>query len=93
MNLTSKGTFKTILAGYFKYGGATLLSGHYGTTGNAVIYPTDGAIHIRKLTPTECFRLMGVTDDNIQRMLSTNISKSMLYKLAGNSIVIDVIDG
>lgn len=91
VNLTSKGTFKTILAGYFKYGGATLLSGHYDTTGNAVIYPTDGAIHIRKLTPTECFRLMGVTDDNIQRMLSTNISKSMLYKLAVNSIVIDVM--
>ena len=65
VNLTSKGTYKTILTGYFKYGGATLLSGHYGTTGNAIIYPKDGAIHIRKMTPVECFRLMGVTDENV----------------------------
>lgn len=49
---------------------------------------------IRKLTPRECFRLMGVTDADIDTITSTIIdhkrliSDSQLYKLAGNSIVV-----
>lgn len=43
-------------------------------------------IRIRKLTPTECLRLQGVTDEDIQRMIDTGLSNSSLYKLAGNSI-------
>ena len=42
---------------------------------------------IRKLTPRECFRLMGVNDDDIDKMQAAGISNSGLYKLAGNSIV------
>lgn len=42
---------------------------------------------IRKLTPRECFRLMGVNDSDIDRMQAAGISNSGLYKLAGNSIV------
>lgn len=42
---------------------------------------------IRKLTPTECFRLMGVKDQDIDKIKSTGISNSQMYKLAGNSIV------
>ena len=45
---------------------------------------------IRKLTPTECFRLMGVDDASIQKMRG-RISDSQCYKLAGNSIVVDVL--
>ena len=45
---------------------------------------------IRKLTPRECGRLMGVTDDDIDKMESVN-SKSQLYKQFGNSIVVDVM--
>lgn len=46
---------------------------------------------IRKLTPRECFRLMGVSEAYIDKMLSAGISNSQLYKLAGNSIVVDVL--
>lgn len=46
---------------------------------------------IRKLTPRECFRLMGVDDSDIDKMQTAGISNSQQYKLAGNSIVVDVL--
>lgn len=45
---------------------------------------------IRKLTPRECFRLMGVKDEDSQKMLDVN-SNSQCYKQAGNSIVVQVL--
>ena len=45
---------------------------------------------IRKLTPTECGRLMGVDDCDIEKMKKAN-SNSQLYKQFGNSIVVDVM--
>ena len=45
---------------------------------------------IRKLTPRECWRLMGVKDNQFDRL--HGISKTNLYKLAGNSIVVDVLE-
>lgn len=46
--------------------------------------------HIRKLTPKECFRLMGVKDEDFER-ISKNQSDASLYHLAGDSIVVDVL--
>ena len=46
---------------------------------------------IRKLTPRECFRLMGVDDSDIDKIQAAGISQSGQYKLAGNSIVVDVL--
>lgn len=46
---------------------------------------------IRKLTPKECFRLMGVDDKDIDTLLNASISNSKLYQLAGNSIVVDTL--
>lgn len=46
---------------------------------------------IRKLTPRECWRLMGVRDEQFDKL--HDISNSQLYKLAGNSIVVDVLMG
>ena len=43
---------------------------------------------IRKLTPTECFRLMDVEDEDIEKMKQAGIAKTNLYKLAGNSICV-----
>ena len=43
---------------------------------------------IRKLTPTECFRLMDVNDEDIEKMKQAGIAKTNLYKLAGNSICV-----
>ena len=47
---------------------------------------------IRKLTPRECFRLMGMRDDDIDKIQAAGISNSQQYKLAGNSIVVDVLE-
>lgn len=49
------------------------------------------SFRIRKLTPRECFRLMGVSDLDIDKMQSVGISNSQQYKMAGNSIVVDVL--
>ena len=52
-----------------------------------------GNIVIRKLTPKESFRLMGLSDNDIEKLLNANISNTQLYKLAGNSIVVDILEG
>lgn len=46
---------------------------------------------IRRLTPLECFRLMGFSDADFWKVKEAGISKSQLYKQAGNSIVVDVL--
>ena len=46
---------------------------------------------IRKLTPRECFRLMDVDDADIDKIQAAGISNSQQYKLAGNSIVVNVL--
>lgn len=45
---------------------------------------------IRKLTPKECFRLMGVRDEDYEK-IAKNQSNASLYHLAGDSIVVDVL--
>lgn len=45
---------------------------------------------IRKLTPKECFRLMGVKDQDFERV-AQNQSNASLYHLAGDSIIVDVL--
>lgn len=50
---------------------------------------TNPPLRIRKLTPKECWRLMGVKDDDFDKL--HDISNSQLYKLAGNSIVTNVL--
>lgn len=45
---------------------------------------------IRKLTPKECFRLMGVKDEDFER-IAKNQSNASLYHLAGDSIIVDVL--
>lgn len=47
---------------------------------------------IRKLTPKECWRLMGVSDDDFHAAEEVN-SNTQLYKQAGNSIVVTVLEG
>lgn len=46
---------------------------------------------IRKLTPRECFRLMGVDDKDIDTIQASGVSNSQQYKMAGNSIVVDCL--
>lgn len=47
---------------------------------------------IRKLTPKECWRLMGFTDEDFEKAKAAGISNSQLYKQAGNSIVVNCLE-
>jgi DNA (cytosine-5)-methyltransferase 1 len=46
---------------------------------------------IRKLTPKECWRLMGFDDTDFEKAAKVN-SNTQLYKQAGNSIVVNVLE-
>lgn len=48
---------------------------------------------IRKLTPKECWRLMGFSDSDFDKAKASGVSNSQLYKQAGNSIVVNVLEG
>lgn len=48
-------------------------------------------IGVRKITPREYWRLMGYNDDQINRVDNV-MSNSQMYRLAGNSIVVDVLE-
>ena len=50
----------------------------------------DSQLRIRKLTPKECFRLMGVKDEDYDK-IKKNQSDASLYHLAGDSIVVNVL--
>lgn len=57
-----------------------------------VYYPKEDCdISIRKLTPRECFRLQGWTDDYFDKAQFVN-SDSQLYKQAGNGVTVTVIE-
>lgn len=49
-------------------------------------------LRIRKLTPKECYRLMGFSDEDFEKSKSVPTSNTQLYKQAGNSIVVDVLE-
>ena len=54
----------------------------------------NGEVHIgriRKLTPRECWRLQGFTDDQFDKAKATGLSDSRLYKMAGNAVTVNVI--
>lgn len=57
--------------------------------GNVPIYQKE--LRIRKLTPKECWRLMGFDDEDFEKSAKVN-SNTQLYKQAGNSIVVNVLE-
>lgn len=46
---------------------------------------------IRYLTERECLRLMGQSEDAIEKVCETETAKTRIYEMAGNSIVVDVL--
>lgn len=61
------------------------------TGGNSYMYLVrEPQYRIRKLTPLECWRLMGFSDEDFHKAEGVN-SNTQLYKQAGNSIVKDVL--
>lgn len=51
----------------------------------------DGQVRIRRLTPRECFRLQGFTDEQFDRAAAVN-SETQLYKQAGNAVTVNVVE-
>lgn len=86
INADKDGNARTIKAQYAKNGYQNFTRKNaFGATGVA------NNMRIRKLTPRECFRLMGVDDADIDKIQAAGISNTQQYKMAGNSIVVDVI--
>ena len=53
-----------------------------------------GKVHIgkiRKLTPRECWRLQGFTDQQFDKVIEAGMSDTQLYKQAGNAVTVNVI--
>lgn len=63
-------------------------------SGPKKILVKDGySYRVRKLTPLECWRLMSFSDEDYYKAKNIGISNSQLYKQAGNSIVVKVLEG
>lgn len=56
-----------------------------------VVKDPNELISIRRLTPRECWRLMGWNDINIDKVMDGSLSNTQLYKMAGNSIVVNCL--
>src|SRR5699024_5785700 len=56
------------------------------------ILPITNGLRIRKLTPLECWRLQGFTDEQFYKAKDSGVSNSQLYKQAGNSVTVNVVD-
>lgn len=53
----------------------------------------ENGFRIRRLTPRECWRLMGFSDEDFDKAQAAGTSNTQLYKQAGNSIVVNVLEG
>lgn len=62
------------------------------TDSKGVLIDDHGKLKIRKLTPKEYWRLMGIADEDFEKA-SKVVSNSQLYKQAGNAIVVNVLEG
>ena len=75
-----------------KYGGA-IENDSVEMIKSAVLSLTDNQyIFLRPTTPRERYRFMGISDEDIDKLLQSKLSDSAHYKLAGNSIVVNVIE-
>lgn len=91
VNTDSEGNARTINTHYQEMNLESVLGkprDGYGYVRTAVI----DNYRIRKLTERECFRLMGLAENEIDTLMSSGISKTRLYQLAGNSIVVNVLE-
>ena len=68
------------------------LTSSMGTGGGHVPMAVYKELKIRKLTPLECWRLQGFTDEQFYKAKNDGVSNSQLYKQAGNSVTVNVID-
>lgn len=68
------------------------LTAAMGNGGGNVPILQDSTNRMRKLIPKECWRLMGFDDEDFEKAKAVPMSNTQLYKQAGNSIVVNVIE-
>ena len=68
------------------------MQGEYRESNIFILKEGEKIYKVRKLTPLECWRLMGVSDEDFYKVKNAGISNSRLVRLAGNSIVVDVLE-
>lgn len=87
VNPMPDGLCRPLKAQYYKTSKANFkYTSTYGATG------VMNNLRIRKLTPRECWRLMDFDDEDIDKCVEAGISNTQLYKQAGNSIVVAVLE-
>jgi DNA (cytosine-5)-methyltransferase 1 len=86
---TYKNRFESIKRVYSPEGLAPTIQTFQG--GGQVTKIADKKSKIRKLTPKECWRLMGFSDDDFAKAKGVPTSDAQLYKQAGNSICVNVL--
>lgn len=87
VNTMDDGTCRPIKAQYYKTSKANFqYKSTFGATG------VENKLKIRKLTPRECWRLMDFDDEDFDRCKAAGVSNTQLYKQAGNSIVVSVLE-
>ena len=59
---------------------------------NGVMLKNGDVVAIRKLTPRECWRLQGFSDEQFEKAKKAGISDTQLYKQAGNAVTVDIIE-
>lgn len=57
-----------------------------------ILVESEKGYRVRKLTPLECWRLMGFSDEDYFKAKNSGISNTQLYKQAGNAIVVPVLE-
>ena len=68
------------------------LTSAMGQGGGHVPMPVYSNLRIRKLTPLECWRLQGFTDEQFYKAKDSGVSNSQLYKQSGNAVTVNVVD-
>ncbi len=92
VNLTDSGVAHTITTRQGNTSFKNLIKGHaYSMTGVMEYGLTPDDIRVRRFTPRECYRLMDVSEEDIEKLLASGLSNTRHYKLAGNSIVVSVL--
>lgn len=90
LNACDGGDVATTITTAHHYSG-NIIAPKRGQKEMGVVTQTKETYRIRKLTPRECFRLMGVTDTEIDTIQAAGLPDTRQYQLAGNSIVVDVL--
>jgi len=57
-----------------------------------VVDDSNRLMAVRRLTPRECWRLMGILDEDFHKAKNAGVSNSQLFKQAGNGIVVNVME-